>query len=232
MTYSVALSVLQSRSLQRSNLEGATDFISTAELTDSINQSIADWYDMVRLTTFGGQMYRSSYPLPGGTSNGVSLYAVPADFLSLISVDAVISGGVMTFDVKPYSEEMRNQFKNFMGGWIISRPLYYQLQAGNINFVPTPSGSFPVTLNYVPTAPVLSNGSPLLDSINGWDEWIVLDVAVKCLIKDGQLDMIPQLQALQSRQADRIARAAASRDTGHAEVVHDVTSNTDAWDDY
>lgn len=301
MAYPVSLSTLTTRAQQRSNLEGATGFITVAEWTDMLNQSINDWYDLVRLTTWGGQFYRAQYSLPGGTLPNVGAYLLPPDFLSSISVDCFVTPN-MVLSARPFQEENRNMFRWYPVGWLFDKPIFYQLQGPNLVFIPVPQSVFTVQINYVPVAPQLSapltvtamtglgvspivvtvastaglvqgqsvavagavgntaangtwslgtvtpttaqllgttgNGAfaaggctltPLLDSINGWDEWIVLDSAIKALTKDGQLDVIPQLEARQEAQAERIRKGAVSRDQGAAEVVHDVTSSFDDW---
>ena len=108
-------------------------------------------------------------------------------------------------------------------GWSFGavQSVWYQIQGTNINFLPTPTAGYNVTVNYVPTAPVLSNPSDYINSINGWEEYIVLDAAIRCLMKDGQLDIIPLLQGLQAREEKRILQAAAQQDMNASEGVHE-----------
>jgi hypothetical protein len=226
VTYPVALSQLIVRVRQRSNIEGATAFITDPELTDYINGSIADWYDMVRLSTFGGQYYRNTFPIT--TVGGVSAYALPSNMASVISVDASL-GSTQPISCIRYQEEQRNWFKLLtLFGWFVNQAVWYQLQGANINFAPVPQSAFAVVINYVPTAPILSQPTDQLDSINGWDEWIVLDAAIKCLVKDGQGDMIPSLTGMRETQAARIRAAAPQRDMNQSEGVHE----TGRWSGY
>jgi hypothetical protein len=223
LAYPVKLSDLQARVLQRANLEGAAGFIPPAELTDYINGSIADWSDEVRGTTWGGTYSRSSYAFT--TASNTAAYPLPADFLSLLSVDINIAGSPVISAIA-YQEEQRNAFKNYpvFFGWGFSHPIYYQLQGGNISFIPTPLGAYNVTLNYVPTAPVLTDPDDAIDSINGWEEFIVLDAAIKCLIKSGQPSLIPTLEDRLTKQRERIRAMAARRDQATAEHVHVVAN--------
>jgi hypothetical protein len=208
---------------QRANLEGATAFITDSEIISYINASIADWYDLVRLTTFQGQIARSSWLIL--TTANTSLYALPQNLSSVISVDANISGNSYAISAMPYQEEQRNMFKLLpFVGWSFGavQSVWYQIQGTNINFLPTPTAGYNVTVNYVPTAPVLSN--PQLDwlnSINGWEEYIVLDVAMKCLVKTGNADMVGVLAQERSRQEQRILKAAAQVDMNASEGVHE-----------
>lgn len=76
-------------------------------------------------------------------------------------------------------------------------------------------------------APVLT-----IDSINGWDEAIVLRAARTLLLKDGDAAAteIQQLSAVLAEEEARIRTAAGARDRNRAEVVHDVAG--DVSDEY
>lgn len=224
MAYSVDLKTLQSRVLQRANLEGATQFITPAELTDLINGSVAEWCDEVRGTTWNGTYSRSAMTFT--TANGQQAYPLPLDFLSLISVDVFITPGSPVVTAVAYQEEQRNLFKNnpVMFGWGFAHPVYYQLQGPNISFIPLPLGTYQIQLNYIPTAPVLSDPDDMIDSINGWEEFIVLDAAIKCLIKAGESETIQLLTQRLSAQRERIRAMAARRDQQTAEQVHVVAN--------
>ena len=228
MSYLISVGTIATRARQRANLEGATAFLPDAELYDLINISYAEWYDLVRLTTWGGQYYRSAYSF--STVATTSAYALPADFLNLISVDiAITPNAQQVLTAKPYQEEERNMYRAYPFGWISDRPVYYQLQGPNINFIPIPQAAFQITLNYCPAAKQLAGDSDSIDSINGWEEWIVLDVAIKMLTKDGQLDIMPALTQQREAQRARIQSAAYRRDRGQAERVHDRTGDFDYW---
>jgi hypothetical protein len=224
----VSLSTLQTRVLQRANLEGALTFITTSELTDHINESLAELYDLIR-GVFGQDYYRSSFAIT--TVNGTSAYALPADFLALISVDVQVSGGPqnITLTAKPYMENERNLYKFLPATWTFGQPIYYRLQATNINFIPTPPGGWTVTLNYVPTPTKLANPGDTFDGVAGWEEYAVLDAAIKCLLKDGDLEMVAQLEQRKMAIRVRIEALAPERDAGQPERVHDVSTDEAQW---
>lgn len=231
MAYSVNLGTIQARVLQRANLEGAASFVTNAELTDYINASLAEWWDEVRATTWGGTYARSSFSF--STASGTQAYALPLDFLSMISVDVFVTPGSPVITAVAYQEEQRNIFRNFPinFGWTYASPIYYQIQGPNVSFIPIPLGAYNVTLNYYPTAPMLNDPDDSFDSVNGWEEFVVLDAAIKCLVKDGQLDMVAALKEDRERQRERIRAMASRRDQQTAEHVH-VIANHDffSWD--
>jgi hypothetical protein len=233
VTYPVSLATLLTRTRQRSNLEGTTagGFLPDAELIDSINGSIADWYDLVRGSTWGGQWFR--VPWNFTTVANTSAYALPGNCASVISIDAQLSPSLTPISCLRYQEEQRNWFKLLqIYGWFVNQAVWYQLQGPNVNFAPVPQSAFAITINYVPTAPQLSSYDDTFDSINGWDEWIVLDAGIKCLIKDGQLDMIQELKAQRESQRARIAAAAPQRDLNQSEGVHETGRWTGYGDDW
>lgn len=222
MATNVTLEQLMLRVRQRSNLEGATAFITDAELIDNINQSIANWWDLVRLTTFQGQISRVQWPIV--TVANQSLYALAPNNSSVISVDANISGNSYAISAMPYQEEQRNMFKLLpFVGWSFGavQSVWYQIQGTNINFLPTPTAGYNVTVNYVPTAPILSAPYDTLNSVNGWEEYVVLDAAMKCLIKTGNTEMLAALQPYLAREQTRIEQAAALQDMNASEGVHE-----------
>jgi len=230
VAYPVTLTTLSERVLQRSNLEGGSPFIKPFELTDLINGSIAEWVDEVRGTTWNGTYSRASHRIT--TTNGTQIYPLSGDFLSLISVDVTIAGGSPVICAHPYQEEQRNAFRSMplLGGWGLSSPIFYQIQGTDISFIPIPQGAYAVTVNYVPTAPVLADPDDSIDSINGWEEFIVLDAAIKCLIKAGEAETIPILERRLEQQRARIRGLAPRRDMQGAERVHVVENTGDGWE--
>lgn len=224
MTAPVTLLTLMTRVRQRANIENATQFITDAELIDSINQATANWYDRVRLTTWGGSTYYQSVSLQ--TTSGVSSYALPLNWLSIDSVDVFLTPGAsnQVISARPYQKESRNIFRQYGLTWAYAYPIWYRVEGQNLTFIPVPTGQYNVTLNYIPTAPVLVSATDTLDSINGWDEAIVLQAAIRCATKEENYELIPALQAQLAGEWARIDQAAAARDVGEAEVVHDVTS--------
>lgn len=224
MAYQVKLATLQRRVLQTANLEDAVAFIPPEELTDYINSSIAEWTDEVRGTTWNGTYSRNTFSF--STVNGQQTYPLPKDFLSLISVDVFITPGAPVITAVAYQEEQRNLFRNFpiMFGWGFAHPVYYQLQGGKISFIPLPLGVYQVQLNYTPTAPVLVDPEDSIDCINGWEEFIILDSAIKCLIKTEEPEIIPILEQRLAVQRERIRAMAPRRDQQTAEYVHVVAN--------
>lgn len=236
--YQVAVQTVMDRARRRANLQGdgALDFISETELLDEFNASYAEWWDMIRLTTWAGQYIRkASNPIT--TVADQSLYSLPDDFLALISIDCYITvggpQGIQVIAAEPYQEEERNAFKWYPTMFQARGPVYYQLQGGTddgtlaskVNFIPAPIAAVSIIINYVPVATKFTDAATTFDSFNEWDMWMVYDLALKLLIGDGQTDIIPALAQERERQRARILSAAPARDTSRGERVHDVESS-------
>lgn len=200
-----------------------------SEVIDNINTSISPWYDMVLGSTFAGQFVRAPWNIT--TSQGVSVYANAPNFYRSISVDAYLTGSTIPVDCDPYQEEQRNIWAQLLfTGWVYGQPIMYQIQGTNLSFRPFPQGNVQITVNYYPTPPVLMSGNDTLDSVAGWEEYVVLDAAIKCALKDGQLDIVQTLEGLKQEQEQRILAAAPNRDQGAPERHH-VTRGLDWSDD-
>lgn len=226
MSSAVSLLTLRTRARRLADIEGATARFPDAELNDYANRSIAECYDVIR-SAFGDDFFRSQYTFQ--TINGTSLYSLPADFLSLISVDAYLTATSIV-SCKKYTEDQRNLFKWYPVGWIFGQPIFYRLQAANISFIPTPTGIFGVTLNYVPTPAVLTQDADAFDSVNGWDEYVTANMAIMCAAKDENYDLINNVLAgLKAAAKSRIQALATERDGGQPERVHDIYLADEWW---
>lgn len=226
----VRLDTLRGRCQARASFQGFSNTYPDAEWNDMINEGIAGVYDIIR-EAFGQGYYRRSVKI--NTTSTTSIYALPGDFLALISVDATLGGGYPNITMRPYMEPERNRYKNFPWLWFSGYPVWYQLQAQDfsgggvssqtpaINFIPDPQGNYVVTCYYVPVPPVLVADGDTFDGVNGWDEWVVCDVACKALTKDGDLDVIAAIREQQSRTEARIRGLAPQRDF-QGERVADV----------
>ena len=82
------------------------------------------------------------------------------------------------------------------------------------------SSDLTVVLWYVPTITKLVNDADLLDGVNGWEEYIILDSAIKCMVKEESdpSALLAQLQLVK----DRIATMSKDRDQGEPQKTTDI----------
>lgn len=220
MSAAVSLTQMIALVRRRADIVGQTGFISDDEITGELNSELQGLYDtLVQHNT--QEFFRKTWNLTTNVTD--SVYILPPDFYRLISVDATISG--FTSSLAPINEEERNAFK-WYPGWNIARPSFYRLLGAEgsnknprIQFFPDPGGSFAVAMNYYPTFTPLVQGGDVFDGINGWEDVAIWKVVASCKDKGNEDPSYAMGRAGQREQ--QITALADSRDTTHAERVHD-----------
>lgn len=186
------LTQLTTRAQQEADMVNSS-FVSSSEWTTYINQSYMELYGVV-VQAYGND-YNVASPYSFVTDGTNSRYALPSDFWKLLGVDLQVQASNLWVTLKPFTFAERNRF-------------------GLINS-PVPMAGQTLRLWYVPTLTQLSSGSdeiitPL--SANGWDEYIVIDAAMKAMAKEES-----DVSVLASRKTaitQRINAEAENRDAG------------------
>jgi hypothetical protein len=230
MSQNVTLATIRTRVRQRADIEGATARHTDAEINDQINESNTEFRDLLR-SAFGQSYERAAQTFT--TVAGTAQYALPSDFLSLVSVDIFLgnSPSGVKYSATPFLESERNRYAGF-GAWsIFGRPVSYHLFGQNLTFIPTPSAAVLVQLNYTPTTPKLVNDGDTCDEVNGWIEYVVLDAAIKSLLKDEGYEKIQVLEGRKAAIRERIIEMATERDSGQPSRVNDVQPGGSGYSD-
>ena len=232
----VTLRTLITRVRQRTNTEGNLTGITDLEITDCLNVSFAnELYDLLRQAV-GDQYYRKQFLF--NTKSQQNIYDLPADFLSLISVDvwtqppSVAGSLAYKLNARRFMEFERNLWNNVQLGWTLGCTAMYTLNGQTVVFQPTPMQSFSVALNYVPVSPQLggpadptvslplaqpSNYLDTWDDVNGWSELAVLDAAAKCATKLKQFDLMEACAQRRDVLSKRFQALASLRHAGEPE---------------
>lgn len=216
----ITLAQLVTRVQQRADMVNSTfvDFTTSGgEGETFIQQSAKALYDLV-LSSWGEDYYYSSTTF--STVAGTQSYALPSDFYKLLAVDANVPGMTTPTTLQNFNWEERNLYSTSTGWTHLLAVPRYRLRAGYIWFVPVPAGVHSVTLHYVPALGTLSGSTVTFDGINGWDEWIVVDAAIKCRTKEES--ETGDLRASLAEMTARIKAAAPVRDIGKPPRVVDV----------
>jgi len=204
------LSQLKQRVRERSDNESGGN-ISDTELTTYINHSIAALYDVLI------QNFEAPYFLKETTINlvkGTETYALPADFYKIYAVDYK-SGNNKYVTMQEFQLYERNFQFATNPFFITEQPLRYKLwDDSNIRISPADriSSGFTVRVFYIPVAPALSLDADTMKGFNGYEEFVVIDSAIKILTKQGL-----ETNVLYAQKRDierRIVEAAANRDIG------------------
>lgn len=213
----VTLSAFRDRARQRADMVNSR-FVTDAELNNYINASIDELYDLL-IASRGENYYVKSYSFT--TSINVDSYALPADFLKLMGVDYVTST-TQAITLKAFRWQERNRFREPFYN-TRNYNLMYQVRGDNLVFIPTPNGSQQIKLWYIPRAMDLTSDTDSFDGINGWEEYVVIDAAIKMRVKE-ESPVDELLLAKQDMKA-RILAASSGRDSGEPARVVDTDSN-------
>lgn len=210
---SVTLESLRDQARQRADMVNS-EFCSDVEINQYINNSITELYDLL-------VSVNEDYYVTSGTVslvNGTDSYSLPADFYKLLGVDVDYNGQQIA--IKPFMFAERSRMQTALSG----APFRYRLQGSNIKFIPEPDTSYTVTLWYVPRFTALSADASTFDGINGWEEYVIVDAAIKMLQKEESDVSI--LMAQKEALRGRINTMAANRDSGEPQRIVDVEDVT------
>jgi len=213
----VTLLQLKTQSRQRADMENS-QFISDAELTAYINNSAAELYDLLIGVYEDYKITSSTIAVTPNTD----LYTLPADFYKLRGVDLVLDSLGNAVTLRPFNFSERNAYL-FTPTWNVVGLSYlrYHMLGDSIKFVPVPNTTQTVKLWYIPAITPLVADGDLLDGVNGFQEYIIVDAAIKMRVKE-ETDTTDLTFAKQALKA-RIEAMAAARDAGSPERVSDVT---------
>lgn len=210
-----------------------SEFLTEDEWNFNINQSAFRLYDLL-VTKFGEKYFLAaplqfqatgaqSYPFPDGLNYG----GAPALF-KLAGVDAGINASNnQWFTLPKFNWIDRNRYATLqLAGTVQSiYGLAYCENGNNIFFIPAPTTAQTIQLWYVPKMQQLLKDTDMLPfSMSGWSEIVMVDTAIKALIKEESYDQAMALVAERTALLDRIQETAANRDVGQPNTV----SNTRA----
>lgn len=238
-TLSGQLSLFETRLrvLQRADRLGST-FVSIPEINFAINQAWYELYDLLitvyedyyvaprlSIQTTGNQQ---NYALPDGLNNG----GAPA-FYKAYGLDLGLDNSQNAWvTLKKFDFISRNRYvypqltTTLLGVF----NLQYRIVGGNIMFIPIPSGGQTIGLWYFPRLTRLLQDTDVMDTISGWNEYVIVRSAKYVLDKEesdtDKLDA--ELLFLKSR----IEAAASNRDAGQGDTVSNTRTQSERWGNY
>ena len=227
MSYQVSRLQISDRVRARLNIEGARRLVNDVELTDHTNVVLAAWYDLVLQSVWGGEYFHSEKDWT--LTSGQSTVTLPDDWYRPILITA--DAGQGPFNVWPYQSEeqaalSQSPNSSYYQPYLDRFPrLSYHRKGQILKLLPVPqTPSLTLHAEYYPTAPLLYSPEDNFDSINGYEEWVVLGVCLRVLPKTGPAEMVPLLQSLQQEERTRILE--------NAERVNDRAPRVRILDDY
>lgn len=213
--------LLQIRTQIRQRIEMENSgFIKDAEFNSYINASIKELYDLM-ISAYGNDYFANTTPHVITTNSMDTFYALPADFYKLLGVDLVM-GANRIIKLRPFQFNERDKYQ-IGGQWsavLGNDGPRYKLTANKIQFAPYPAGSYTVNLWYIPVPAELTLDTDTMESLMGWEEYVIVDVCIKALNK---ADLNPSaFMAQKAELKHRIEKMKEDRDAGQSFRVSDV----------
>lgn len=188
MALNKTLSELITDTRRRADMLGS-DFVSDAEITSYINKGI---YRLTsKLIKFHGAKRFRKEALISVVADTAS-YALPSDHFQTEYLRVNLQG--YRWDIPRNTTNNVDMHTSGSGHTWSEDGVSYSIWGDNIRFDPTPTTTYSVTHVYLANLPVTdASGTPksemdtstdLFNSEWGWDEWVTLFAAKKCLEKE------------------------------------------------
>jgi hypothetical protein len=221
-----------------------SQYLTTDEWNSNINLSINELYDIL-VTNYGDDYFFApkllipltgleSYPLPDGSANFINVLGQTAPAIyKLNGVDANISGGsngpnAGWIPMARINWSDRDKYTTWPGQAGALNNIYqmsYRMMGNRIYIFPQNMNQI-IRLNYVPILTQLVQDTDMLPfSISGWVEYIIVDAAMKAMIKEESLEKWNALQGTKAGLQARIEVSAVNKDVGQPNTVSN-TRNT------
>lgn len=200
-------------------MEGS-EFVTDTEWGIYINEGYKELHGL--LATLSEDYYVADPVEFTLTSSAAGKKAIAADFFKLLGVDKSLGGGRWQ-ELNPFMFRERNR----KGGIETSRTtmLKYRLLGANLHFVPAELATGDFRYWYIPAAPDLDDDADEVDGVNGWEEYIVVDAAIKALAKEES--STTDLENRKGWLRKQIEDQARDRNEGDCERIQDVRGGYD-----
>lgn len=202
MAREVTLEELKRRARNMADMStdgGGDGFIGDEELTDLINESYRELYDVI-IQSFGNY-YTAEDTIT--TVPGTQNYDLPDDFYKLIAFDMSSGAGYIT--MFPFDEIERN--------------------ASLTTETSIPAAT--VRIRYVPVPVDLVDDADTILGHNGWEALLIVDVAIKML--DKEETNTDRLELRRQREMRRVQELSQNRDLLMPGRVTDITTSNAAF---
>lgn len=220
----MTLAEIRTQVRQRANME-TSQFVTNAELLLYINASYGELYDVLvsRYEDYFIKLDPTTFLPPTYTvASGSSRIALPSDLYKLRGIDVQHSSPNDWFDVPRFNLGERNSRSRSVNR--LSRGLTdvsYRIVGAQIQFLPEDQAAGVYRVWYVPRlTKLVADGDDTAGTTLDFEEYIIVDAAMKCLIKE-ESD-VSALMAIKQQLLQRVLVMTANRDAAVNEKVADV----------
>lgn len=238
-TGTLSLGQLRLMSQQRADRVNS-NFVTLPEWNTYINQSSFELYDLLvtlyedyylapvlTITTDGTSQF---YDLPNGSNYPIGGGNFAPLFYKLLGVDFGLgtqNNSAVTLKKFDFISRNRYLYPQVTSTFLGVFNARYRLMGDKIEFIPIPSAGQFIKLWYIPRMRQLLQDTDILDSISGWNEYIIVDAAIKALQKE-ESD-VSVLMAQKQALIDRIQSSAMNRDAGEPDTISNTRLQTERW---
>lgn len=226
---------LRLQAQQRADMVNS-QFVTLPEWNQYIQLSYKELYDLL-IQKYGDDYYVAlpySYTTSGtvDANFNASVYPLPSNFYKLLLCEVALNPGDPNswVTLRQYNRIQQNlwNYPNVYTFYGITN-LRYRLTGTQLQIVPIPSGNQTLRIWYAPRPSKLVKDTDLVDGISGWEEYVIVDAAIKALKKEES-----DCQELMMEKAALIARieaAAQNRNEAEPQTVSDSRARNFGWAD-
>lgn len=215
-----------------------SEYLTVDEWNSNINQSMYELRDILA-TKFGDDYFFAdplyiplsglvSYPLPDGSNYGGArpIFKLNGVDVNLYGADTNSNASWVAISRFNWSDRTKyTTFPNQAGALNNIYQMAYREMGSNLFIIPANINQL-IRLWYVPVMNQLLLDTDMLDfSFSGWSEYIIVDAAMKAMIKEESLEKWNALNATKNLLIERIETTAANRDVGQPNSVSNVRSS-------
>lgn len=245
MGYPVKRDDIVRRALEKADVDasvlaaGGPGWLTTDEVTDLVVESAARFYD-IEIDVLGPETFAKELIQDFGPTIQPPPVLLPADFYRLVSVhvcDEIDYGKKVNFQSVEPVDSRGSIMTELLNTPPADGPFFYQLRRvrtpasstyrEQLDVWPYPTRDRFFRVMYVPSLDrdTSDGDNTAYDGVNGWDQWVVLDVAIAILTKEESDTSL--LERERDRVEARIRSKHGKQDSFRARVPIDVKGAVD-----
>jgi hypothetical protein len=201
---------------QRADMENSS-FVSDTELLSLINNSYAELYDSLVSRFEDYYSKKDTFSL-----SGTNTHTLPSDFYKIRGLDYTTGVGTSESVSKwNFSDRNSSQLGHFRS------PRKYRIMGQSLTILPAESADGSYVMWYIPRYSKLNLDTDTLSDVMDFDEYIIVDSAIKCLVKEESDPTI--LLSIKEGLKQRILALASNRDS-EPDTIEDVSQISRTFD--
>jgi hypothetical protein len=216
---SITLAQIKLRARQKADMVNS-NFIEDPELLNYVNEAYFTWYDLV-VAAF--EDYYLGDPTEFTIAAGApGEFPLPVDFYKLAGMDKSISAGTQDrfYALTKTTWRGRNQTENSFSYYGLRPTTTYRIFKDKIVLTPQDSANGSYKLWYIPVATPLVDDGDIVDTYNGFENLLILDVAIKMLNKEESDPSILLME--RARIEAKMQEMLVDRDINNGERIEEV----------